>query len=123
MSKEVKDIRSEEIRALFVLGLLAVLASIRTQSINAVIGKTTLPLNPIINITIILMSFYALFMVFGVSRDMIGENLAVMFKSLALAVLLMNFVLLMFFGIVYAVAFYQNRLLWSAGIITRARRI
>ena len=66
------------------------------------------------------MSFYALFMVFGVSRDMIGENLAVMFKSLALAVLLMNFVLLMFFGIVYAVAFYQNRLLWSAGIITRA---
>jgi hypothetical protein len=68
MSEEVKGSKLEEIRAFFVLGLLAVLASIRTQSIAAPIGSTTLPLNPIIDTMILLMSLYALLMVFVIQR-------------------------------------------------------
>lgn len=119
MSEEKeKSIRIEEIRALFVLGLLAVLASIRTQTINATVGQSSLPLNPIIDVTITLMSLYALFMVFGFSKDMVGETVADMFRSLALGILLINFIILVVYGFIIAIGFYQIRLFWMIVLIS-----
>ena len=85
MSKERVIEKNEQVRAIFVLGLLAVLASIRTQNatIMATIGNQE-PFNiiGIIDAMIILMSFYALFMIFGYSKDMVGESIADSFKHL-----------------------------------------
>lgn len=116
MEKEAKSTRTEEIRALFVLGFLAVLASVRNQAISVVVGQSTISLNQIIDTTILLMSLYAVFMIFGFSKDMIGESTAAIFKSLALLVLLLNFVILTFFGILYGVSYFQSRLVWLLGI-------
>ena len=116
MDEKDKSKRNEEIRALFVLGLLAVLASIRTQTINANVGQSAFPLNPIIDMTILLMSLYALLMVFAFSKDMVGETVSDMCRSLALGFLLINFMYLVVYGALFAVSFYQIRLFWMIPI-------
>jgi hypothetical protein len=119
MSKESRNEKNEHIRAIFVLGLLAVLASIRTQnaSLMATLGKQAFDIIPIIDTMILLMSFYSLFMIFGYSRDMVGENLANMFKQIARSFLIMNFLILVSIGVILSLAYYQNRLLWFLGIL------
>lgn len=120
MSKETTIEKNEQIRAIFVLGLLAVLASIRTQNgtLMATIGKQSpFDLMGIIDAMIILMSFYALFMIFGYSKDMMGESIANSFKHMARAFLVMNFALLVGIGVILGIAYYQNRLLWFFGVI------
>jgi 4-hydroxybenzoate polyprenyltransferase len=99
------------------LGFLAVLASVRSQSINAVVGQNTYPLNPLIDTTLLLMSLYAIFMVFAYSKDMIGESFAQTFKTLALGVLSLSFMVLIVFGVFYGVVLYQNRLIYLVGVI------
>lgn len=117
MTSEDKINKHEEARALFVLGFLAVLASVRSQSINAVVGQNTYPLNPLIDTTLLLMSLYAIFMVFAYSKDMIGESFAQTFKTLALGVLSLSFMVLIVFGVFYGVVLYQNRLIYMVGVI------
>jgi hypothetical protein len=119
MSHDSKNDKNEQIRAIFVLGLLAVLASIRTQnaSLMAPIGKQSFDIIPIIDVMIFLMSFYSLFMIFGYSRDMVGENLANMFRQIARSFLIMNFLILVAIGVILSIAYYQNRLLWFLGIL------
>jgi hypothetical protein len=118
MSETISD-RNEEIRAFFVLGLLAVLASIRVQnsSITAHLGNQPLDLIPIIDVMILFMSFYALFMIFGYSKDMLGEDLANAFIGMARAFLIMNFTILLVWAALIGVAYYQNRLIWFFGIL------
>jgi hypothetical protein len=117
LTEDRKGSRIEEIRALFILGLLAVLASVRTQTINAPTQAGSFPLNPIIDITIMFMSLYALFMVFGYSKDLIGETVATIFRSIAIQFVILNFVLLITYGIIYAIEFYQSRFLWMIVLI------
>lgn len=116
--EEAKDRRNEEIRALFVLGLLAVLASIRTQNpeLTVTIGQVTIPIIPIIDIMLILWSFYALFMVIGFSEDMFGKMVAKSFRYYAKLFLALNFVILVAISFLYALAVYQNRFLWAIGL-------
>ena len=110
--EEPKGNRLEEIRAFFVLGLLAVLASVRTQIINVPSKIGTISLNPVIDFTIVFMSLYAICMVFGYSKDLVGKGIASFFRSIAVQFLFLNFVLLAFFGLVYAFALYQSRFIW-----------
>ena len=111
--------KNEEIRALFVLGLLAVLASIRTQNteLTATIGQASFNLLQIIDVMILFMSFYALFMVFGYSTDMFKEALAKWFREFARLFLVLNFIFLLFVAIIFGIAYYQNRLLWLFGLV------
>jgi hypothetical protein len=111
--------KNEQIRAIFVLGLLAVLASIRTQNatIMANIGNEAFNIIPIIDTMILLMSFYSLFMIFGYSKDMMGENVALFFKNLARSFLIMNFAILLAIGGLLAIVYYQDRLLWFMGLL------
>ncbi|MGD6805352.1 MAG: hypothetical protein ACQCN4_00095 [Candidatus Bathyarchaeia archaeon] len=121
MPKKNETEKNEQIRAIFVLGLLAVLASIRTQNatIMASMGNQE-PFNiiGIIDVMILLMSFYALFMIFGYSKDMVGESIADSFKHLARAFLVMNFALLVGIGFILGLAYYQSRLLWFFVVIS-----
>jgi hypothetical protein len=119
MPEESETEKNEQIRAIFVLGLLAVLASIRTQNatIMANIGKEPFNIIPIIDVMILLMSFYSLFMIFGYSKDMMGENIASFFKDTARIFLIMNFLILLTIGVLLAIAYYQNRLLWFLGLL------
>lgn len=63
------------------------------------------------------MSLYAIFMVFAYSKDMIGESFAQTFKTLALGVLSLSFMVLIVFGVFYGVVLYQNRLIYMVGVI------
>jgi len=117
MSEQIRDNKLEEIRAFFVLGLLAVLASIRTQTFSVPTKDGTLPLNPIIDVMLVFMSLYALFMIFGYSKDLVGETIASFFRSMAIQFLILNLVFVLMFGILYAFAYYQNRLLWMIALI------
>lgn len=104
--KPLDDDRKEEIRGLFVLGLLAVFASIRVQYSSFMVQFGQLPLDiiPILNIIIIFWSLYAFFMVLGLSEDVIGKTAASAFRQNSKSFLLYNFVLLAvllgFFGII-----------------------
>jgi hypothetical protein len=77
-SEHSRETKKEEIRGIFVLGLLAVLASVRVQysTMMVNIGRSSFEAIVFLDFTIVLWSFYALFMVFGLSEDMIGKTVA-----------------------------------------------
>ena len=94
--KPIDDFRKEELRGLFVLGLLAVFASVRVQysSFMVQFGQLSLDIIPLLNIIIILWSLYAFFMVLGLSEDVIGKTAASVFRQNSKTFLLYNFLLL-----------------------------
>jgi hypothetical protein len=113
------NLKTEEIRGLFVLGLLAVLASIRLQydKMMVIIGQVSFDIIPFINLTIGLWSLYAFFMVLGLSEDVIGKAASEVFRGLSKAFLLLDFVIL---GAVSLLAFFwafPTRSLWALGLI------
>jgi len=83
--KDSDENRKEELRGLFTLGLLAVLVAVRLQNekLMVTIGQSSLDFIPFVNMTIIMWSLYAFFMILGLSDDVIGENLAEMFRRLS----------------------------------------
>jgi len=113
--------RKEELRGLFVLGLLAVMVAIKLQhekdGIMISFGQISFNLIPILDITILLWSLYAFFMVVGLSNDVLGETVSEGFAMLAKTFLLFAFLLLALLSILLGYAAYQNRLLWSVGLI------
>jgi hypothetical protein len=113
------DLKKEEIRGLFVLGLLAVLASIRAQSdkIMVTFGELSFDMIPLLNITIVLWSFYAMFMVFGLSEDMLGKSASRVFRDTAKTFLTFNFLVLSFLALILGFLAYPSRLPWALALI------
>jgi hypothetical protein len=90
--------RRDEIRALFIFGLLAVLASIRVQYsiLNVSFAYGSLNLVPIIDDIIVLWSFYAFFMITGLSRDVVGKTVARVCRGVSTVFLQWSFIILGF---------------------------
>ena len=115
-------LRTEEVRGLFVLGLLAIMIVVRYQNstLPIAIGSTTFDLVPILDITIMLWSLYAFMMVLGLSGDVIGKALADSFWELATTFLRFNFMLLALLSTLLAYLAYPTRSPWIFGIIFAA---
>jgi hypothetical protein len=113
------DFKKEEIRGLFVLGLLAVLASIRAQSdkIMVTFGELSFDVIPMLDMTIVLWSFYAVFMVFGLSEDMLGKSASKVFRDTAKTFLTFNFLVLSFMALMLGFLAYPSRLPWALALI------
>jgi Flp pilus assembly protein TadB len=98
----------EEIRGLFALGLLAIVVSIRIQyqdkEITVPINGMNYVVTPFFDAMILLWSFYAFFMVMGISDDIIGEKASSIFRSISRYYLYSSFVILGLMG----VAFYYS---------------
>lgn len=119
--KSSKDgFRKEEIRGLFVLGLLAVLSSIRVQNDEMMvsIGQISFNIIPFLDITIILWSFYAFFMVFGLSEDIIGKTASNVFREAAKMFLYFNFLVLVSLSLLLGYIAYPTRLPWALGLLS-----
>jgi len=89
--------RTEEIRALFIFGLLAVLASFRVSSassLEVVFPYGPYNLLPIFDEIIVLWSLYAFFMVLGLSKDSIGITAATVFRRSSKLFLQLSFIFL-----------------------------
>ena len=113
------ELRREEIRGLFVLGLLAILVAIKFQNEEIIIkiGKISFDIIPLLTITIISWSLYAFFMVLGVSEDVIGKSASEIFKEFSRAFLALDFLLLGIFSIFVFYAAYPSRLPWVLCLI------
>jgi hypothetical protein len=109
----------EEIRGLYVLGLLAVLASIRVQqsTMNIIIGTNEFSVLPFLDITILLWSLYAFFMVLGFSEDIIGKRFSSAMKETARLYLILSFIMLALLSIMLAIFAYGIRLLWESVLL------
>jgi len=114
MSSSSDVSRKEEIRGLFVLGLLAVLASIRLQNKEMIVtlGLISFDIIPLLDTTITLWSIYALFMVLGLSEDVIGKTLSKAFLHFSKLFLGLNFLLLSFFSILFYSLAFPTRFFW-----------
>ena len=120
MSKgQSREIKKEEIRGLFVLGLLAEIASVRVQygSMTVTVGQATYNVSVFLDFTIVLWSFYAFFMVFAFSGDMLGETLSDICKDIAKMFLQLNFVMLSVLGLVFGFSAYPTRMPWAFGLV------
>ena len=91
------------------LGLLAVLSSIRIQYAELIIklGQTPIDIIPWIDITIFLWSLYAFFMVLGLSEDLLGKPISSSFREISKVFLGLNYILLVFLSLL---AFYLGYL-------------
>lgn len=106
--------RNEEIRAIFIFGLLAVFAYVKTQykTLTLVYPNGSFNLIPVINILIILWSLYAFFMVLGLSRDAIGKPASDTFRRFSPMFLQYSFILLGVFGFLFGIVVYGSRILF-----------
>jgi len=111
---EAREYKREELRGLFLLGLLAVFVAIRYQN-GSMIMKFQLiefSLVPVIDVTVALWVLYALFMVFGLSDDVIGKTLSSMFKELSKIFLALDFLILTAIGILLFIFEFPDRYHW-----------
>jgi len=121
LSREhARETNKEEIRGLFVLGLLAVLASVRVQYSTMIvnIGQDSYDMILFFDITIFTWSLYAFFMVFGLSEDMIGKTIASVCYESAKGFLYFNFLALFVLSFILAYSAYPTRLPWVLGLLT-----
>ncbi|MFZ7133685.1 MAG: hypothetical protein ACOWWR_15160 [Eubacteriales bacterium] len=105
---EKKTLKNEELRGLFVFGLLAVLVSYRLKDENILftLGQSEFSLIPILDVTIIMWSMYAFFMVVALSGQELGENVAKVFRNYSSLILKVSFITLaMLFSAVFIVGF------------------
>ncbi len=111
--------KNEEIRGLFVLGLLAVLTSVRVQysKMEVTIGQSTFDVVPFFDLTILFWSFYAFFMVFGLSEDMLGRDLAKICRAMATAFLQFDFLALSLLGLLFGYYAYPSRFPYALGLL------
>jgi len=119
MTKQLKITKNEEVRGLFVLGLLAVLTSVRIQfsKMDVTIGQSSFNVIVFFDLTIVFWSFYAFFMVFGLSEDMLGKSIAEVCRSAATAFLQFNFVALSLLGLIIAYYAYPTRLPYALTLL------
>jgi hypothetical protein len=77
---------------------------------NVTIGQSSFDVIVFFDLTIIFWSFYAFFMVFGLSEDMLGKSIAEVCRSAATAFLQFNFMALSLLGLIIAYYAYPTRL-------------
>lgn len=94
------------------LGLLAVLSAIRIQHTEMIvkIGQISFDIIPWIDITIMLWSLYAFFMVLGLSEDLVGKPISSSFREVSKVFLGLNYALLIFFSLLAFVAGFLPRI-------------
>jgi len=111
--------KREELRGLFVLGLLAVVASIRIQSkeVSMIIEEKSYDVVLFLDIMLIMWSFYAFFMVLGFSEDIIGKKSASMFREVSTNYLYFSFVILAFLSILFVYSVYPTRTPYALGFL------
>lgn len=111
--------RREELRGLFVLGLLAVVASIRIQNneIVLIVEQKSYNVAPYLDIMLFLWSFYAFFMVLGLSEDIIGKKSSIMFREVSTWYLYISFIILAFLSLVLYLSWYPTRAPWVLGFL------
>ena len=111
--------RREEIRGLFVLGLLAVIASVRIQNdeIMVIIDEHSYNVVIFLDVMIVLWSFYAFFMVLGLSEDIIGKKASSMFRENSATYLYFSFLFLVFLSILLVYSAYPTRTPWALGFL------
>ena len=116
MSSELKK---EEVRALFVLGLLAVLVTMRIQvkEMNLTVDNTQLNIFPFLDITLATWSLYAFFMVIGWSEDIVGKGFAESFRETAKAMLYASYVLQTFLLVVFGFIIYPTGMPWALSLL------
>jgi len=111
--------RREEIRGLFVLGLLAVIASVRIQNdeIMVIVGENAYNVVIFLDVMIVMWSFYAFFMVLGLSEDIIGKKASSSFRETSATYLYISFVFLAFLSILLVYSAYPTRTPWALGFL------
>jgi len=107
--EEREETRNEEVRGLFVLGLLAALVSLRFQSKEMPFstGQFSGDVTLFLDATIVFWSLYAFFTVLGLSKEMIGEW-ATTFRELAQVSLFLTYVFLGFFHFPSSFTLFQT---------------
>jgi hypothetical protein len=105
--------RKDEIRALFIFGLLAVFASIRVlnSELNIKLTYGTINFAPILDDLIILWSFYAFFMVIGLSSDILGKTTATIFRDLSKFFLQYSYIILGVLLFPFGIVAYGSRVI------------
>jgi len=106
----LKDkLRIEEIRGVFILGLLAILVSIRFkyEEFPVHIGQFSFNLIGLVDITIGFWILYAYFMILGISEDIIGKKYSEQFQDLSKSFLSLYFLLL---GTIFLIIFLASYL-------------
>lgn len=108
--KETEVSRNEEIRAIFIFGLLAIFAYVKSQypTLMLVYPNGSFDLIPIINILIILWSLYAFFMVLGLSTDSLGKSASI-FRDISTAFLQYSYFVLGLFVFLFGFTIYGSR--------------
>jgi hypothetical protein len=114
--------KREELRGLFVLGLLAVVASVRIQSKNItfIINGNPYDVAVFLDIMLITWSFYAFFMILGLSEDIIGKKSADLFREVSTQYLYLSFVILASLSIVFLYFVYPTRTPYAIGFLVVA---
>ena len=105
--------RNEELRAIFIFGLLAVFAYVKVQypTLTLTYPNGSINLIPLINIIIIFWSLYALFMVLGLSEDTIGKSLANTLRRGSKLFLQYSFMFMGIFSFLFGLIVYGLRML------------
>jgi len=106
--------RREELRGLFSLGLLAVVASIRIQSseIMFTFGGVSVNVTDFLDIVLITWSIYAFFMVLGLSEDIIGIKASELFLKISTQYLYLSFIFMGIFAVIYFIELFPQRAIW-----------
>jgi hypothetical protein len=109
-----KEREREALRGLFVFGLLAVLVTVRFQNeeLMVTIGESSFDFIPFINFTILLWSFYAFFIIVGLSDDVIGKTTAETFWYYSKVFLQIDFIWSAIIGTFFFILGYPSRSKW-----------
>ena len=94
-------------------------ASIRIQNPEMMVIIEEKPYNVVIflDVMIVLWSFYAFFMVLGLSEDMIGEKASSMFREISGTYLYLSFIALAILSILVVYSAYPTRTPWALGFL------
>ncbi len=107
-------LRREEIRGLFALGLLAVVASIRIQNSQIVytFNNNKYDVTIFFDVTLLMWSLYAFFMVVGLSEDILGQKTSQSFRSLSTYYLFFSFIIIGVLACWLFYSMYPSRAPW-----------
>ena len=111
--------KREELRGLFVLGLLAVVASFRIQNeeLMIIIEEKSYNVVVFLDVMLVMWSLYAFFMVLAFSEDIVGKKSASMFREVSTNYLYFSFAMLGLLSILFALFVYPTRTPWALGFL------
>jgi len=103
--------RREEIRGLFLIGILAILIAYRSQGQKLIFyySKVEYDLTWIVDMTILFWVLYGIFMVFAFSEDILGEGFSSFFDTIGKVILHFSLVFLIVVSLIFSVSIYPHR--------------